>query len=378
LKTLGHEVAISASFGLDGNYLNQNGVLILPGYGPSDQYGQSMSATNARLWKADIVVTLLDAWPFRGQPFVENKQRWVPLAPIDHEPAPPRVVRSLRESWQPAGFTHCGNELLRAEGLDPLYIPHAYDEGHYSPWNASKRADARKRLNIPADGFVVGVVAANKGTPSRKGFPIIAEAFRALLDKHSDAVLCLHTRMDTGHSGLNLYRLLEDFNIPETNVRFSDQMRQSQTEKHMAALFNSFDVLLNPANGEGFGVPILEAQACGVAPIVGDWTAMSEVAAPEAFRIPKSSAYRLWTVQDAFQYLAFPGDVFDALCSAYDDKGTLDAQRRSRAVAKHAKQWSFASVTPLWKIAFDRIAERIANEGELQAAEPAMTVEIER
>ncbi len=45
----------------------------------------------------------------------------------------------------------------------------------------------------------------------------------------------------------------------------------------MADLYSSFDVLMNPAMGEGFGLPVLEAQACGVPAIVTDFTAMSEV-----------------------------------------------------------------------------------------------------
>ena len=45
----------------------------------------------------------------------------------------------------------------------------------------------------------------------------------------------------------------------------------------MADVYSSLDVLLNPAMGEGFGLPILEAHACGVPAIVTDFTAMSEV-----------------------------------------------------------------------------------------------------
>ena len=45
----------------------------------------------------------------------------------------------------------------------------------------------------------------------------------------------------------------------------------------MADVYSSLDVLLNPAMGEGFGLPVLEAQACGVPAIVTDFTAMSEV-----------------------------------------------------------------------------------------------------
>jgi glycosyltransferase involved in cell wall biosynthesis len=45
----------------------------------------------------------------------------------------------------------------------------------------------------------------------------------------------------------------------------------------MAHMYSAMDVLLNPSYGEGFGVPIVEAQACGTPVIVTDWTAMSEL-----------------------------------------------------------------------------------------------------
>jgi glycosyltransferase involved in cell wall biosynthesis len=46
----------------------------------------------------------------------------------------------------------------------------------------------------------------------------------------------------------------------------------------MVKLYNSFDVLLLCSGGEGFGLPLLEAQACGVAPITTDYAAGPETA----------------------------------------------------------------------------------------------------
>ena len=59
---------------------------------------------------------------------------------------------------------------------------------------------------------------------------------------------------------------------------------------YFADLYNSFNCLLSVTAGEGFGIPIIEAQACGVPVIVGGWTSMPELC--HAGRVfPKEAAY---------------------------------------------------------------------------------------
>src|SRR3990167_2078922 len=45
----------------------------------------------------------------------------------------------------------------------------------------------------------------------------------------------------------------------------------------MAKIYNTFDCLLCPSTNEGFGLPIIEAQACGIPVIVNDFTSMPEL-----------------------------------------------------------------------------------------------------
>jgi len=45
----------------------------------------------------------------------------------------------------------------------------------------------------------------------------------------------------------------------------------------MALTYNGMDVLLNVTMKEGFGVPLIEAQAAGTPVITGDWTANAEL-----------------------------------------------------------------------------------------------------
>jgi glycosyltransferase involved in cell wall biosynthesis len=72
--------------------------------------------------------------------------------------------------------------------------------------------------------------------------------------------------MPQGAQGLALRRLANACGIPEDALRFSDPIAYEWglPPSSVADLYAAFDVLANPSLGEGFGIPIVEAQACGV------------------------------------------------------------------------------------------------------------------
>ncbi len=163
-----------------------------------------------------------------------------------------------------------------------MYAPHCYDPQVYYPRDAS---DAISMLDIEGR-YVVGVVAANVGYPSRKAWPEIFEGFKLFHDQHPEAVLYAHTHWGTEYGGVDLRLLQEAVG------------------------------LLNPSRGEGFGVPLLEAQACGTPIIAGDWTAMPELHFSGEL-IPKSDATRTWIPRFSYQYVVHPQAVCDALEKVY-------------------------------------------------------------
>src|SRR5690606_25909845 len=138
----------------------------------------------------------------------------------------------------------------------------------------------RRQLGWDERPFIAMMNAANKGDPSRKGFREVLQAWRIFMEKRpaGSAMLYLHTDA-FGRSGVPLLELAEQLGIADS-VQFPDAYRYAIgtiPAGELALMYNSADVLLNPSMGEGFGVPLIEAQACGTPVIVTDFSAMREL-----------------------------------------------------------------------------------------------------
>jgi glycosyltransferase involved in cell wall biosynthesis len=285
-------------------------------------------------------------------------------------------VGPRRPRPDPAG----GQGLLRADRRDPrrdvavrsaaarrvdaLYVPHGIDTNILCPGD---REQARGKIGVPGDAFVVGMVAANKGNPSRKSFDEAFQAFARLLASHKDAVLYLHTEASGVVQGVDLPRLLAACDIPPANVVFCDQYAYQclpQSTERMADTYRAMDVLLNPAQGEGFGVPMIEAQACGTPVITTDFSACPEVG-KVGWHI---GGQPFWTQQMSWQVRPNVDQITDALRSAYDMAGRLRDQAREHALTYDSDRVTAEHWVPALAEIDRRLADREPRTLEAVAA----------
>ena len=364
LKALGHEVAVISFYGLEGGIINWNGIPIYPK--GANVYGQDVLGAHSGHFGTNVTISLLDAWVF--QPDMWPQSLWIPWFPVDMEPIPPPVVRQIKRAFDRIVFTKYALEKTKEVDLDAHYVPHGIESNLFKPGDMQQ---AREFLALPQDKFIIGMVAANKGMPSRKAFTYQLEAFAKLKEKHDDVVLYLHTNKGEHgeNQGINIPEYLDflglshgDLGIDDSaglDVLFPHQYLMNfgmLDDTYMIAAYNAMDVHLLVSMGEGFGIPLLEAQSCGTPVIVGDWTAMSELCF-SGWKVPRSEAHKWWTPLAAFQFVPHVGAILDALEQAYQVKGNMDYRKRAR---KGALPYDADKVTEkYWKPVLEKIEEDV-------------------
>jgi glycosyltransferase involved in cell wall biosynthesis len=318
-----YNLNISAFWGLEGNVVPWQGIPVLPGMGST--YGNECISEHVKVSFGEsrngMIVTLMDVWvldPALWSQF--NVASWVP---VDHMPAPEPVVDFFTGSGAiPLAMSRFGERMLKDAGLDPIYVPHGIDTSIYKPVKG-----ARDDTGFPKDAFVVGMFAANKGNPSRKCFAEAFEAFKVFHASHNEARLYVHSEVMGRFNGVNMPELIRRLGLDPTTVIFPDQYRavhMPHKPEFMAKLFSSCDVVLSPSAGEGFGIPVIEAQACGVPVIVSDFSAQPELVG-SGWLVEGSSAY---TAIGSWQFKPSVADIADCLRKAYR---LTDRERKQQA-----------------------------------------------
>ena len=286
----GHDVAVSATYGQPagtgmGSYVTPSGVKV-PVY-PSWflTSGDDVIGAHAKhFFGADEgwIIPLIDVWSLQSPNLAAfNVAAW---APVDHEPVPQMVLKFFERSGARCiAMSRHGEYEFKVEGLDPAYIPLSADTKQYKPTPTAvvggRTVTGRQFLEIPEDAFLVGMVGMNKDPNDRKGFSPAFQAFAQFHQRHPNSILHVHTEKSGTGGGLNLPELARFCGIPDKAIRFTNQYAYmiGFPPNLMALMYSAFDVLLQPSAGEGFGVPLIEAQACGIPVITTNFTAQGEL-----------------------------------------------------------------------------------------------------
>ena len=328
IAALGHDLRISAYYGLQGSEMQWRGIKCLPSY--SAVYGTDVLVPHAmdhfkepgmtrveEMTSNGLIITLCDVWVL-DVPFLNdfNVAAW---APIDHETLPPLVRQWFVSTGAvPIAMSLHGHRLLSEADLNPLYVPHGIDTTVFSPGDM---AEARDRAGLPQDAFIISIVAANMGKDaSRKAFSEQIAAFKILREKHNDAILLLHTDVDSP-VGVKIRDLIQD--LPHGSVRYSDQYayRKGMPASVVADIYRSSNLFTNTSWGEGFGIPIIEAQACGTPVVITDTTAMPELCGA-GYKVPGEQFWH--DSQKAWARRPYVGEIADSYLWAYDELRTAD------------------------------------------------------
>jgi glycosyltransferase involved in cell wall biosynthesis len=334
LRDGGHDVAVACTWGQQAHGAMWEGVQLYPcGW---EQHSNDVLHEHALHWfKGDPtggwIIVLNDLWATVNPYLADfNVVGW---CPVDHYPVPEEVLRFFhRTDAVPLAMSKYGEALLGKAGLDPDLAPLAVDTKVYKPTTTvtigRHEATGRELLGVPADAFLVGMVAMNKDPFDRKGFNEAFRGFAQFWREHNDAVLYVHTDARGMGTSFNLADLATHAGIPPHALVFPDPYGYFNgfSDEMMAAAYTAFDVLLAPSHGEGFCVPLIEAQACGTPVIATDFSAQSELVGPGSWTV---SGQPLWDgAQKASYIVPFIVDVVDKLEDAYKGDRLADLDKR--------------------------------------------------
>lgn len=279
LPKLGHQVA-HIPMGKANRMGNQNFQNVLIYTSGNDPFGEDVAVQHYTDFKADMIVSIKENWVFNR--LFKEAVNYVPMCPIDHSPVSPAITGRLDHAFKVISISRHGQMELKRKGIDSYYIPHGVRLDLYKPPTPEEKKQYRKAFFLDPDAFTVGIVAMNR---SRKMIARMLRGYKRFIENNPDVktqmMLWTNTQprqpigditVGVSDVGVNLLPEMVELKLTET-VHWP---KWEQIQKlgglpewdpsggwDMVKLYSTFDVLLLCSGGEGFGLPLIEAQAVG-------------------------------------------------------------------------------------------------------------------
>ena len=170
------------------------------------------------------------------------------------------------------------HELVRVRG-ETVTIPHGVDTARFTP---DGHAESRGYPYV----LYVGTIEPRKNVDG------LVRAFARLRRAHPDLHLVL-----AGLPGWGA----RDVDVAINRTRSHDRVERLgyYPDEHLASLIRGASAFVYPAVEEGFGLPVLEALACGVPVVTTEDTVMADVAGGAALLAPRGDEEALAAAIDA-------------------------------------------------------------------------------
>jgi len=345
--------------------------------------------------KFDLIYSLWDIWGLRGKRY-PTPDRWLAHIPVDTEKIHNALAEVSRAPGVVAAMSRHGERELKSLGLAPLYAPLGIDTKKFR-FKPEARAAVREQLGLGDGDFLLGTVGLNY-QDDRKNFINLFRAFAKFRDDMRTAhgiraFLFLHTAAnenDTYPDEINYKRIIDKVGIADAVFFPLPQgayMMGRLDEDFMADIYSAMDAYIQPSKGEGFGLPLIEAHACGLPTAATDTTSMPELAGPLGWKYTiKTDEFGDMVylgAADGWRTVPRPPAILSALNAIFRD--WLDAYSRPLKDTRDLyRQWAvenydWDAVWPAWQAMFgeaDRRLSEMRQRGKI-AAEPSATPEIE-
>lgn len=264
-------------------------------------------------FKPDVVIDVRDYWMSYYQ---ENSPcrkyfHWVLMPTVDSAPQQQSWINTYLSADAVFTYSDWGANILKEQSANKInYIDTASPGVDLNSFKMLDRAKCKQSLGVPQDSIIIGSVMRNQ---KRKLIPDLFQAFRKLLDKYeknknylgkkiylylhtsypdagwdipellkehrlANKVLftysckkCGHTTANTFHGPLGICRKCM------SNTKAFPSVTSGVSTDQLAVIYNIFDMYVQYSICEGFGMPQVEAGACGIPIATVNYSAMCDI-----------------------------------------------------------------------------------------------------
>lgn len=232
-------------------------------------------------------------------------------------------VDTLKRCGRILFYSKWGQEVGKKSGISGEWCHHGID------WSVFGGA-ARLNLVNSSKEKIVGCVMTNQW---RKRWALVFEALGALDPKPK-----LNIVIDRLINYWSIYQLAEANQLP-VNASMSSQQF---TDQMLAEFYANCDIVMLPTYGEGFGYPVLEAQAAGVPVVTGKFGAQSELVQNSAM-VVAAKGYETDGINGLVKPWYNSSDWSDKV------RGMLLTTWDRKILSDHARQWDWSWQFPKFK-----------------------------
>ncbi len=302
----GHEVTVATKHFHTG-LVTWEGIPTIP--------GMDMGILNRMVDKGEVdyIISLLDNHALPDIP-----KKWISYTPFDTQKIPESISKTLVHPELIIALTRHGQKEIEGLGYKCWYAPHGVDLDVFYP-DAQKRQEGRENLEWQ-DNFIIGSVGVNYHD-DRKNFVNLVLAFKWFHEKHEEARLFLSTNPVDVEGDKYLPLVIQRLGLnqlvkwPHPDKYYTGQVG----EKTMANRYRQLDLFCMPTKGEGFGLPLLEAQACGV-PVVTTGASTGPELCPTQYLIPVKDDEWQWFNKE-WRPNVSAQSILEVMEKAYNDPG---------------------------------------------------------
>ena len=235
-------------------------------------------------FNADKIIIYQDIWPFEQFDInLYNRIKkskfylWLPIHTDFKNICESRNLLHLYQFDKISTFSKFGVEVLNLYNYKSKFINHVVDNNIFKKISKEEKEILRKR-NSMDKYFICLMVSRNSSHDDRKAFKEQFEGFSIFAKDKKNVKLLIHNPVmhayKNGLGGMiDLEKLVNDFKI-ENKIILTG--KNTKTTQDIVNLYHLSDVLLFASKSEGFGIPAVEAQMCGIPVVTTDCTAMSE------------------------------------------------------------------------------------------------------